>query len=61
MRTSAAKTPSSCARLDSRWRLYLHGHGCVAGELYYFFFRPAAIVMRIAIASAYKGAVATVG
>jgi hypothetical protein len=54
-----SKTLSSCARLDSRWRLSLRGH--VARELYYFSFRPATIIMRIAVASAYKCAVAAVG
>jgi hypothetical protein len=56
-----AKTPSNCARLDSGWRLPLHGHCRVADELYYLFFRPAAVVLWIAIASAYEGAVAAVG
>jgi hypothetical protein len=53
------KMPSSCARLDSRGPLSLHG--ALAGELYYFSFCPAAIVIGIAIASANKGAVAAVG
>jgi hypothetical protein len=56
-----AKTPSRCARLDSGWRLSRHGHCRVAGELYYLFFRPAAVVHWIAIASAYEGAVAAIG
>jgi hypothetical protein len=61
IRPDRVKIVSSCARLDSRWRLSLHGHRRVPGELYYFFFGPAAVVLWITIASAYEGAVASVG
>jgi hypothetical protein len=59
IRPERVRTPSSPARLDSRWRLSLTRH--VARELYYFSFCPATIVIRIAVASANKCAVSAVG